>query len=608
MRQLTGSRFYSRISGEQGLIGPRPGRYPVLFLILLAGLPFSAVPSRPIIWPALSTTYRAGAGGFSQVQQILREKAGRKPDLGSETAIRAVDGDAILAPDLVHLFYAGRDYRPAWIKEGEITSQVPALLNSLKGIDKEGLSPTDYHLAEIESRHKTLAKALKKRRASQAEALADFDLLCSDAFLACAGHLARGKVNPETHTVAWQGRCIEESFAKLLEDALAENRVAGALESLPPRHSFFRNLKTALVSYRELVRKTNWDPLPEGLSLKKGDKQKEVQELRKRLLAFGDLAKEKKSSGRVFDDALEAALCRFQSRHGLEITGSLDPPVLAALNVPLEARCRQIEANLERWRWLPHDLGEKFIYVNAAGFELQGFEDSKKGLVMKIVAGSEAWQTPDFASEMTHLVINPDWTIPIPVLLKETYNYALQNPCYFRDNRMVILRNSGEQQVEVDPASIDWARLNEKNLDFLVRQKPGSANILGRLKFVFPNKYEIFLHDTPYQEDFAKAARAFSHGCIRAERPIELAVWVLRGKPGWDLRQILAAIDTGDERTVRLAEPVAVYFLYNTAWAEEDGMIQFRADIYDRDKKLIEALGARPPSPFPSGPDNQKPN
>jgi murein L,D-transpeptidase YcbB/YkuD len=160
---------------------------------------------------------------------------------------------------------------------------------------------------------------------------------------------------------------------------------------------------------------------------------------------------------------------------------------------------------------------------------------------------------------------------------------------------MVILRKQGEELVEIDPASIGWAKLTEKSLDFLIRQKPGPNNILGRLKFVFPNKYDIYLHDTPYQEDFAKAARAYSHGCIRAERPIELAVWVLRGKPGWDLKQIWAAIDPGEERTVKLAEPLDVFFLYNTAWAEDDGTVQFRADIYERDKKLIEALGATPP-------------
>jgi murein L,D-transpeptidase YcbB/YkuD len=598
---LTWEPVYSKILREHLLTSPGLAIFRFFLPILLFPLSSDVLcHSRP---PNQHRSAFTVEDVLFQVQQTLRAKTDQKIGAESEAG-----GDVVLAPDLVRLFYAGREYRPAWIEERQISPQVQPLLESLKNIESEGLEPSDYHLLEIEGRLKNIQKVLKKSKPVEAGTLADFDLLCSDAFLACAGHLARGKVNPETHTVAWQGRCIEESLAKLLEDALAENRVAEALESLPPRHSFFRNLKTALGSYRELVRKTKWDPLPESLSLKKGDKQKEVKELRKRLLVLRDLAKEKKSSGQVFDDALEAALCRFQGRHGLEITGSLDPPALAALNVPLEARCRQIEANLERWRWLPHDLGERFIYVNVANFELQGFEDSKKGLVMKIVAGSEAWQTPDFASEMTHLVINPDWTIPIPVLLKETHSYALQNPCYFRDNRMVILRGSEEQQVEFDPASIDWARLTEKNLDFLVRQKPGPDNILGRLKFVFPNKYEIFLHDTPYQEDFAKAARAFSHGCIRAERPIELAVWVLRGKPGWDLRQILAAIDTGDERTVRLAEPVAVYFLDNTAWAEEDGTIQFRADIYERDKKLIEALGAKPPSPSQSGPDDQVPN
>jgi murein L,D-transpeptidase YcbB/YkuD len=198
---------------------------------------------------------------------------------------------------------------------------------------------------------------------------------------------------------------------------------------------------------------------------------------------------------------------------------------------------------------------------------------------------------------MTHLVVNPDWTIPIPVILKETVKYVLQDPCYFRNNKMVILRKQGEELVETDPATINWGKLTEKNLDFLIRQVPGPENILGRLKFVFPNKYDIFLHDTPYQEDFAKAARAYSHGCIRAEKPVELAVWVLRGKPGWDLKQIYAAIENGEERTVKLVEPINVYFLYSTAWAGEDGAVQFRPDIYERDKKLIEALGADPTLP-----------
>jgi murein L,D-transpeptidase YcbB/YkuD len=530
----------------------------------------------------------------SQIQKSIREKLDQEIKPGSKPTIMTAGTELFLAPNLLRHFYAGRDYRPAWMGETGIFPQVRSLIEALKKAEDDGLNPTDYHLAKIEGGLKSIDKALKKKRPERAEALADFDRLCSDAFLACAAHLAHGKVDPETHQAAWQGTCLDESLPGLLEAALMKNLVAEALQSLAPKHTFYEGLKKALVSYRELSRKAKWNPFPKGLSLRKGDRRKEVKELRKRLLALGDLTRKNNNGGRTFDDALEAALRGFQSRNGLDATGSIDPPTLAALNIPLEQRRREIEANLERWRWLPHDLGERFIYVNVASFKLEAFENGRMNLAMKVVVGSEAWQTPDFASQMTHLIVNPDWTIPIPVILKETYSYVLQNPCYFRDNRMVILRSEGEDLAEIDPAAIRWDKLTEKNLDFLIRQLPGPDNILGRLKFVFPNKYEIFLHDTPYQEDFAKSARAYSHGCIRAERPVELAVWALRGKPGWDVDKIWSTIDEGVERTVRLVEPIDVFFLYNTAWAEDDGTVQFRPDIYERDRKLIEALDATP--------------
>lgn len=564
----------------------------LLLIILLSPV---ANPSKHHRLTTQSGGMSTAASKFSQVQQALRVKAGQETATGGETAHMRAAGDIVLASDLVHLFYARRDYRPAWIEDKEISSQIRPLLQALKKVEADGLNPTDYHLAKIEGLPKSVEKGRHKKRALEAETIADFDLLCSDAFLSCAGHLTHGKVDPETRKAAWQGACVDESLAGLLEVALTRNLVAEALASLPPPHSFYLNLKYALESYHELARKTEWKAFSESLSLKKGDRQKEVKELRRRLLALGDLAKEDNKPGPVFDETLEVALRRFQSRTGIEATGALDPPTAASLNTPLEERCRQVEANLERWRWLPHDLGERFIYVNVANFELEAFEGGRKNLVMKVVVGSEAWQTPDFASQMTHLIVNPDWTIPIPVILKETVNYVLQDLCYFQNNRMVVLRKAGEELVEIDPASIDWTKLTEKNLDFLIRQKPGPDNILGRLKFVFPNKYDIYLHDTPYQEDFAKAARAYSHGCIRAERPVELAIWALRGKPGWDLKQIWTAIDAGEERTIKLAEPIDVFFLYNTAWAEDDGTVQFRADIYERDKKLIEALGKKPP-------------
>jgi murein L,D-transpeptidase YcbB/YkuD len=261
-----------------------------------------------------------------------------------------------------------------------------------------------------------------------------------------------------------------------------------------------------------------------------------------------------------------------------------------------QEKIRTLELNLERWRWLPHDLGERFIYVNVANFELEARENFRRVLGMKVVVGSEAWQTPDFSSEMTDIVINPFWTIPVPVLLKETVNYILQDPCYLENNKMVILRGRGAAETEVEPLSIDWTKISERNLDFRVRQAPGPLNVLGRLKFVFPNRHEVFLHDTPYQEDFSKTPRAFSHGCIRAEKPVELAAYVLRGKPGWDPERIQAAIDRKEELKVRLAVPVRVHFLYCTAWLDDSGAVQFRPDIYKRDSQLALALGQKPPS------------
>jgi murein L,D-transpeptidase YcbB/YkuD len=580
---------------EHVLISHRPGPRRFRFIPSLILLALTADPAWHHGWPDQSAKVASAVDDFSRVQQILREKTGQGTLSTIEGAGSEAAGEAILAPDLVRLFYGRRDYRPAWIGEKEISPQVRPLLQALKNLEAEGLDPSTYHLSKIEDRSRSIEKGLKKKRRLPPETLTDFDLLCTDAFLACAGHLAHGKVDAETDLVAWQAACLDEGLAGLLENALAESRVAEALASVAPMHPFYQNLKVTLASYRELARKTKWKPLPEELNLKKGDRGKEVREVGKRLLALGDFDRKQGKPSRDFDDALEAALPRFQGRHGLDASGILEATTLAALNTPLEERCRQIEANLERWRWLPHDLGDRFIYVNIANFELEAFEGSRKDIAMKVVVGSEAWQTPDFASQMTHLVVNPDWTIPIPVILKETVKYVLQDPCYFRNNRMVILRKEGEELVETDPAAIDWAKLTEKNLDFLIRQVPGPENILGRLKFVFPNKYDIYLHDTPYQEDFAKAARAYSHGCIRAEKPVELAVWVLRGKPGWDLKQIYAAIDAGEERTVKLVEPINVYFLYSTAWMGDDGTVQFRPDIYERDNKLIEALGAKPP-------------
>ena len=532
-----------------------------------------------------------------QVREMIREHCDQA-GLRSRTP---VEGEFILADTLLPHFYQQRDFTSAWTQDGTLSFQAKALLKAIERAGLEGLQPLDYHLSKI----KELFRFVERRKANdsvrRAGLLSGLDLLCTDAFLTYAGHLVHGKVDPEKLEPAWQGVCVDEELVPILERALATRQIEETLGRLSPQHDFYAGLKKKLASYRELATRSDWSVLSADPPLKKGDQGKWIKCIRRHLCDWGDLEEKTVTRQDVFDDELEKALCRYQKRHGLEVTGVPDPLTVAALNVPPDERARQVELNLERWRWMPHDLGERFIYVNIANFELELFEGSRRIMAMKVVAGAEAWQTPEFASRMTHLVINPYWTIPIPVLLKEIAGYILQDPNYLRNNKMVILRGRGDQETEVDPVTINWAKLTEKNLNFRIRQDPGPLNVLGRLKFIFPNKYEIFLHDTPYQEDFAKTARVFSHGCVRAEKPVELAAFVLRGKPGWDMEKIMAAIDEPCEQTVKLIDPINVYFLYGTAWQDEDATMQFRPDIYLRDLRLARALRQMPPSP--PGPD-----
>jgi murein L,D-transpeptidase YcbB/YkuD len=294
----------------------------------------------------------------------------------------------------------------------------------------------DYHLSKI----KELSKFVERRKANDslrwAGLISGLDLLCTDAFLTYAGHLAHGKVNPEKLEPAWQGVCVDDELVPILEGALGTHQIEETLGRLPPQHDFYVGLKKKLASYRELAKRPDWSVLPANPPLKKGDQGKQIKNLRRHLRDWGDLEEKNASGQDIFDEELEKALCRYQKSHGLEVTGALDRPTMAALNVPLEERTRQVELNLERWRWMPHDLGERFIYVNIANFELELFEGSRRITAMKVVAGAEAWQTPEFASQMTHLVINPYWTIPIPVLLKEIAGYILQDSNYLRNNNI----------------------------------------------------------------------------------------------------------------------------------------------------------------------------
>jgi len=314
--------------------------------------------------------------------------------------------------------------------------------------------------------------------------------------------------------------------------------------------------------------------------------------LRARLGVEGYLPQEESTATDRFDAALQDAVRRFQRAHGLIPDGEVGHDTFAALNVPADARARQIVVNLERWRWLPRDLGRHYIAVDVAGFRLTVVENGEEVMGMRVVVGRNTRSTPAFDGTMTHLIVNPYWHVPRSIAVKDKLALIRKDPHYLEREGMVLFHREGGEMRRIDPAAVDWSLVTEKNFDYLIRQEPGPKNALGRIKFMFPNSWDVYLHDTPSQELFTKRARAFSSGCIRIAKPMDLAEHLLREDPRWPRDKIAAAIDAGKPRAIFLRKPLPVYLVYWTALAKEDGTVEFRHDLYARDAAVDGALRA----------------
>ena len=317
--------------------------------------------------------------------------------------------------------------------------------------------------------------------------------------------------------------------------------------------------------------------------------------LRRRLRATGDLTGPPASDSFRFDATLRRAIARFQERHGLAIDGVVGPTTRAALNVPVEARLRQIEVNMERWRWLPRDLGDPHVRVNIADFWLRVVEGGAPALQMRVVVGTRYRQTPVFSDRISYLVFNPYWHVPPRIATQDKLPEFRRDPSLVSRLGFELLDGWGSDARIVDPSTIDWGRLSAANFPYHLRQRPGPANALGRVKFMFPNRHNVYLHDTPARSLFGRTERGFSSGCIRVERPVDLATYLLRDNDGWTEARVRTAMSQTTEQTVVLRRKVPVHLLYWTAWPE-DGSLHFRTDIYRRDEAVASALAA-PPSP-----------
>jgi murein L,D-transpeptidase YcbB/YkuD len=312
--------------------------------------------------------------------------------------------------------------------------------------------------------------------------------------------------------------------------------------------------------------------------------------LRSRLRDSGDWTSAKESLSDLLDDPLQQGVRKFQQRHGLDTDGIVGPSTLAAMNVSVEDRIGQIKVNMERWRWLRRDLEKEFILVNIANFELYIVKNESPIARMRVVVGKRYRPTPVFASIMTHLVINPSWNVPRRIAVREMLPLLRKDPTYLQKENLRVFKGWRPEEKELDPDAIDWAAITPADFKFHFRQTPGLRNALGQLKFVFPNQFDVYMHDTPARDLFKKSSREFSHGCIRIERPLDLAEYVLRGDSAWSREKLVAAIASGKERTVPLPRPLPVYILYATAWVDRNGDLQLRRDTYKLDELVAKAI------------------
>ena len=476
----------------------------------------------------------------------------------------------------VAAFYAQRDYAPAW----QSPARVAALATAIGSTRSDGLDPQAYHYAGL-----VAVQADPARTATTDEQRITLDLLATDAYLQAMNDLRWGKLDPDridpnfnfaplpVEREAWQ-----RDISSILDHADIDDLFAQAR----PQHAAYARLRGVLQKLRDIDAAGGWPAIADGPALKQGDSGPRVAALRRRLILGGYLT-EGDEGGERFDAPLETALREFQAEQYLEVDGRVGERTRSALNLPVRARIDQVRVNLERARWLLPQIQGDVVVVDIAGFKATYFHEGKPAWSTRAQVGMPYRSTPSFKSSIDTVTFNPTWTVPPTILTQDLLPKIRRNPASLAANRIRVFDDSGHER---DPSSVDWNHPR----GIVLRQDAGEGNSLGRVAIRFPNPYGVYMHDTPHKELFAEERRAFSSGCIRIERPLELVERLLAGMPDWDRKKIDAAIAAGGTRSVALEHPLPILILYWSVDTHDGNRIAFKPDIYAKDAAILREL------------------
>jgi murein L,D-transpeptidase YcbB/YkuD len=546
-------------------------------------------------------TGTATAGGIKQ----STPGNGPAPRLDSMYVIRAMRANAAFKTQerWARKFYRERQFRLGWFKDHKLVPQAQTLLTVVAKAKDDGLNPYKYQdkdLPKLLAEFKTVQDTTRRNALER-----QIDVALSGTYFTWASDYYRGVANPrDTKNEAWKVKRNKIKLDRALLTILRERESTYPYNNFAPLHPEYNNLKKALALLRARQQAGGWPVLPATTDLRPGQVTPLVGLLRQRLLgnetagpaapatapgqALPVVNKEPApTAAEAYSPELVNAVKSFQRDAGLLPTGIVSGETLRQLNVPLATRINQVILNMERWRWLPKKFEPNYLLVNIPEYRLHVYEQGKEALTMRVIVGKTLNATPVFSDKLEYVVLSPYWNVPFSIIEKEMRPRLVANPRATLDRLdMEVVKGYGRRATVIDPTTVDWANVTPATFKYTLRRRPGPKNDLGEVKFIFPNSNDIYLHDTPHGELFSQTARNFSHGCVRVEEPVKLATYLLRDYPQWSQPAIEDTIAQRREKYITLKEKLPVYLVYLTAWADANGHVHFRNDIYGHDKML----------------------